>query len=171
MMKHLALSGLILTTSVLAGLEDFKPVRLETNQFDVSDSKKFRNTSELTSCHFVTSFNKKENVIELKVGVNGSAVNYFGWNMPLAPHDLPLKTDFMKIYEVDGNTTMILTYDGRKLSFQRNKKEIAWNTLYPFELEVDPYLQNPGHFKARVEGYEYNRLGQLKVHLKQECYF
>jgi len=170
-MKYLALSAIIFTATSIANDQNFKPVYLQTNQFEVSASKKFRNTSELTSCRFLTTFNKKKNVIEMQIGVNGSAVNYFGWNMPLEPQDLPLKTGLKKLFEMDGNTTMTLTYDGKKLSFFRNKKEPVWNTLYPFELEVDPYLQNPGYFKARVEGYEYNRLGQLKVHLKQECQF
>lgn len=169
--KHLVLSSLVALFSCATFAAEFSPTYLETTDFRIKNSRGFPNHQQPRLCKFETRFNERKNVIELRIGVVGSPVDYFGWNMPLKKEEFPLKKGFTKYYSAPGTTVMIVYYDGKTLSFKRNKNDSVFTRLYPFSIEVDSHLLRPGKFKGTMEGFEANSFGQLKKHIVQNCRF
>jgi hypothetical protein len=154
-----------------AAASDFVPTLVETTNFKAKHSRMFSNNREPRICKFESRLNTKKDVIELRMGVVGSPVDYFGWNMFLTKEEFPLKAGFEKIFAGPGTATMILTYDGQNLKFALQKGSTAWNRLFPFTLSVDPELMNPKKLTATMEGFETNSSGRLIKHVQQTCHF
>ena len=147
----------------------FEPVYKETQKFKIKVGKRWSHNSKF--CKFETRFDYENNQIQIRAGIVGSPVDFFGWNAPLDPKDFPLRSDFKKIYAVPGSSSMVLTYDGKTLRFKLESGEEVWNRLYPFSIEIDPNLQNPKYFSATMEGFETSSFGKPKKHIIQKCWF
>jgi hypothetical protein len=170
-MKFITLAlSLIVSYSSLA--QTFSPIKVQTAKFKMKTSREFTpNRDELTSCQIQTTLNAEKSLIEFRMGIVGSEVSYFGWDMNIALSEFPLKAGFKKIFKTPGVSGMILTYDGSKLNFEWDKATGLWNRLYPFSLTIDPELKSPKKFEGRLEGYEMTIFGKPKKHIVQTCDF
>ncbi len=148
----------------------FTPTYVETEKYKVKTSKQYANQNNPRYCKFETRYNNSKEVIELRAGVVGSPVDYFGWNMELKMNEFPLVEGFRKEFKTPGVTTMVLTYEKGILKFFKHKESKVWNRLYPFSIVIDSELTSPKAFKAVMEGYETTPFG-LKKHVKEQCHF
>lgn len=147
----------------------FEPIYKETNSFRNRVARGWSAQNDPKHCKFETFI--KNNQVNIRAGIVGSPVDYFGWNAPIELEELPLKVGFKKVYATAGTTAMELSYDGKVLTFQKVKSAQVWNRLFPFSIEIDPNLSNPKVFKGTMEGYESARFGGLKKHVSQKCNF
>jgi len=130
----------ILFALTIQSAHSFVPTYSDTDSFSVKTSRAYAGQNNPRYCRYETRFNESKNVIEMRVGVVGSPVDYFGWNMPINPKDLPLSVGFTKEYRTPGVTGMVMSYDGKTLTFKKIKNDQVWNRLYPFSVEVDANL-------------------------------
>jgi hypothetical protein len=170
-MKRAIITGIFFLSIQIAAAVEFVPTRVETTNFKTKNSRMFPHNREPRICKFETRLNTNKDVIELRMGAVGSAVDYFGWNLFLTKEEFPLKAGFKKVFATPGVSTMELTYDGQILKFALQKGSPVWNRLYPFSLSVDPELMNPKKLNATMEGFETNALGRLVKHVQQTCFF
>lgn len=161
---------LLLITSTISAFSSDE-VLVETNNFSVKTSKQFARQNNPRFCRFKTEINIDTRQIKIRVGVVGSPVDYFGWNMPIDLQDLPLTEGYSRKYKSPGVTGMIMTYTNGTLTFKKMKSEKAWNRLYPFSLKIDSNLKSPKSFKGSLEGYERTIFGRLKKHVVAKCNF
>jgi hypothetical protein len=159
--------ALMAVQSVMA----FEPQYIETKNFKVKTSKEYQRQNNPRYCRFQTNLDDSNKAIDLRIGVVGSPVDYFGWNMQIDLADLPLKEGYEKVFKSPGTTGMILTYKNGVLEFKRIKSEQVWNRLYPFSIKVGSNLDSPKNFKGSMEGFQRTALGSLKKHVVQSCNF
>jgi hypothetical protein len=146
-------------------------VLIETDHFSVKTSKQYARQNNPEYCRYKTRVNQETNQLEIRVGVVGSPVDFFGWNMPIDLQELPLTDGFRKEYKSPGVTVMVMTYANNILTFKRMKNENVWNRLYPFKLKIDPSLSKPTFFQGDMMGYERTVFGGLKKHVSAKCNF
>lgn len=113
----------------------------------------------------------QEPVVKFRMGVLGGMFAAFGDDVLIPLSALPLKEGFQQIYKTPGLSTMVLNYRSGKLVFKWLRSDGLWNVLNPFELTIDPALQNPTQLKARIEGFESDIFGFPKKHVVQSCSF
>lgn len=164
-----AILVIIALTTAMSSLA-FEPVYIKTGDFKVKASRYFREQKPEQHCKFQTRFNERKGVIEVRIGVVGSAVSYFGWDMPIQLNEYPLQAG-TKIYKIPGVTGMVMNYDGKTLTFEKMRGERVWNRIYEFSIEIDPELRNPGKFKGVLKGFDRGPLGGLRKHVQQTCHF
>lgn len=146
-------------------------VIVKTDRYFTWASPKFKTKSQPEYCQFKQYFNQDKNEFNIRVGVVGSSVSYFGWDISIKPEEYPLEEDFEKEIRKAGTTTMILKYSKGKLTLRKKAGEQVWNLLYPFTLEIDPYLEKPGVFTSKVLSYESYIFGVSKVQFLSRCQF
>jgi len=149
----------------------FTPIYKETENFKVKVSKKYRDQNHPRFCKFETFLSKDKKSIKLKMGVVGSPVDYFGWNMQIDLNELPLKKGFVKRFKTPGVTGMMLSYDGTSLKFEKMEDEAVWNNLYLFEVQIDPSLESPKSLTAVMQGFDKDIFGRFRKHVKSTCEF
>jgi hypothetical protein len=170
-MSRTLIAGIFYLLTQNAVAYEFVPTVVETTNFKAKNSRTFSTNRQPKLCKFETRLNDKKDIIELRMGVVGSPVDYFGWNMFLTKNEFPLRVGFKKIFASPGASTMILSYNGQTLKFAFQKGSSVWNRLFPFSISVDPELKNPRELTATMEGFERNALGLLVKHVQQTCHF
>lgn len=151
--------------------KSFEPVYVETTDFKFWSSKQFPQRYEPYACRYEAKLNEGKNKIEITIGILGSSIDYFGWDVPLSPVDLPLKEGFRKEIKEPGETKMILTYKEGVLTWEHQKNAEILTRLYVFSLKIDPELSRPEKFEGKILGHDLNYFGRPKMHLKQNCNF
>jgi len=162
---------IILFSLILIGNSYANDVLIKTDKFSVKTSKQYARQNNPRYCRFKTEIDKENNQLKIRIGVVGSPVDYFGWNMPIDLQDLPLVEGFSKNYKSPGTTGMVMSYSDGTLRFKRMKDQNIFHRLYPFSIKIDPELKKPKLFKAVMEGYERTTLGTLKKHVQAKCFF
>lgn len=150
--------------------QDFTNVNVSTTNFTSKEASGWTSRQTPSHCRVDIQLNEETGMLKFRMGIVGSVFDAFGWNMEMPVSALPLASNYEQVVAVPGNTTMIISYDGKTLTFKRDKNDKVWNTMYPFSLVVDANLQNPKSFKGIIEGYQRGPFG-LKQHVKQECKF
>ncbi len=158
---------LLLAFNVMA----FGPIEVETQDYKNRVTKEWRSQNDPKFCRVLTRQSSDGQSIELRLGVVGSPISYFGWNAPIAMEDFPLVDGFYKEYKSLGQTTMVMTYKDSVLKFEPKEDAKIWNRIYRFELTVDSNLRTPTRLETSLLGYERNLFGKLKKHIVQKCKF
>lgn len=157
----------------VAHADPFTPSTSETTQFKywADRANSMNDGREYHSCHYESRMNKDGTGIELKIGVPGTNNDFFGTDLIISENEYPLKEGFYKEFIVIGSSSMYLKYNHGLLEFKFLKDRGLWSQIYPFTLEVDPFLAHPKKFSGKMQGYERNILGQPKTHVTVDCEF
>ncbi len=167
----LILSVLLLNQTTFA--QDFSPMKKETTQFKLWSESTFNHgsTGNYERCKFESRFSQDSSAIELRMGIEGSNYDYFGWDMNIPLSDFPLKDGYHAEFKPAGGTWMALDYRGNKLSLSFMKKNGLWTMIFPFELVIDANLTDPKSFNGTVAGFDKDLFGNPKKHMTQKCTF
>jgi hypothetical protein len=165
----------LFTTSAMAQSQSFKPMDQSTTQYQLWADSEFQSEIQgsLGKCSVATTLDTDDSgnqVIDFAMGVPGTDFDLFGYGMSIPLSDFPLHAGYQKTFADPGTPTMILTYDGSKLNFAFAKDDELLDRIYPFTVEIDPFLTKAVSLEASMEGYE-STFGTPKKHVTVSCTF